>query len=115
MSDESTIEIQAIEAFNAGNAAFKKGEWEQALTHMTQALTHHEGLVVAWLLKARCLVRLSQWMPAREAFAQTLRLDPKNFSAWLEAGHLCKQMGELGQAAAAYQRAMDVAPERYEA
>jgi Tfp pilus assembly protein PilF len=66
-------------------------------------------------MKARCLVRLSQWMPAREAFAQTLCLDPGNYSAWLEAGHLRKQMGELVQASAAYQRAMDAVPARYEA
>ncbi len=115
MTDESTLEPQAIESFNAGNAAFRQGDWEQALAHVTQALVHHEGLVPGWLLKARCLVRLSQWMPAREAFAQTLRLEPNNFSAWLEAGHLCKQMGELGQASAAYQHAINVASERYEA
>ena len=101
-------ETAAAQAFNEGNALYKKGDWEQALAH-------HDGLVPAWLMKARCLVRLSQWMPAREAFAQTLRLDPANYSAWLEAGHLCKQMGELGQASAAYQRAIDAVPVRYEA
>lgn len=108
-------ETAAAHAFNAGNAAYKKGDWEPALVHATQALAQHNGLIPAWLMKARCLVRLSQWMPAREAFAQTLRLDPANYSAWLEAGHLCKQMGELGQASAAYQRAIDAVPARYEA
>jgi predicted O-linked N-acetylglucosamine transferase (SPINDLY family) len=115
MSDETTLEIEVIESFNAGNAAFRQGQWEQALALVTQALSQQANLVPGWLLKARCLVNLVQWMPAREAFAQTLRLDPKNFSAWLEAGHLCKQMGELGQASAAYQHAINVAPERHEA
>lgn len=105
----------AAQAFNAGNAAFKKGEWAQALTMATQALAHDESLVPAWLMKARCLVCLSQWMPAREAFAQTLRLEPTHYSAWLEAGHLCKQMGELMQAAAAYQHAIKSDAGRYEA
>jgi predicted O-linked N-acetylglucosamine transferase (SPINDLY family) len=54
-------------------------------------------------------------MSAREAFAALLRAHPQQFSGWLEAGHLCRQMGELQQAAGAYQRAMDAAPERYEA
>jgi predicted O-linked N-acetylglucosamine transferase (SPINDLY family) len=54
-------------------------------------------------------------MLAREAFADALRINPANYNAWLEAGHLCRQMGELQQAAGAYQRAMDAAPERYEA
>jgi len=109
------IETAAALAFNAGNAAYKKSEWAQALALATQALAHHDGLIPAWLMKARCLVQLGQWMPAREAFAQTLRLEPTNFSAWLEAGHLCKQMGELTQATAAYQKAITLAPERFEA
>ena len=54
-------------------------------------------------------------MPAREAFATVLHQEPDNFTAWLEAGHLCRQMGELQQAAGAYQRAMDAAHQRYEA
>ena len=107
------IETAAALAFNAGNAAYKKSEWAQALALATQALAHHDGLIPAWLMKARCLVQLGQWMPAREAFAQTLRLEPTNFSAWLEAGHLCRQMGELHQAALSYQRAIDVAPQRW--
>lgn len=109
------IEHAAAQAFNAGNAAYKNGEWAQALALATQALAHHDGLIPAWLMKARCLVQLGQWLPAREAFAQTLRMEPTNFSAWLEAGHLCKQMGELTQATAAYQKAITLAPERFEA
>ena len=115
MSKEINNELQAVEAFNAANAAFKAGEWQAALQQCDVALQVQPSLVPAQLLKARCLVRLGEWMPAREAFAQTLRLEPTNFSAWLEAGHLCKQMGELGQAAAAYQHAINAAPARYEA
>jgi protein O-GlcNAc transferase len=107
--------IAAANAFNQSNAAYKKGEWEKALACANDATTHHAELMPACLMKARCLVQLGQWMPAREAFAQTLRLEPNNFSAWLEAGHLCKQMGEVQQAAAAYERAMAAAPQRHEA
>ena len=67
------------------------------------------------LQRARSQVALGEWMAARESFAQTLRLNMGNYSAWLEAGHLCRQMGELQQAALSYQRAIDVAPHRYEA
>ena len=115
MNGVNTSSVQAAQAFNAGNAAFKAGDWQRALACADAALQLDAGLVFAALLRARCLVRLGEWMPAREAFAQTLRLDAANFSAWLEAGHLCKQMGELMQAAATYQHAIDAAPERYEA
>jgi predicted O-linked N-acetylglucosamine transferase (SPINDLY family) len=115
MNGVNTSSVQAAQAFNAGNAAFKAGDWQRALACADAALQLDAGLVFAALLRARCLVRLGEWMPAREAFAQTLRLDAANFSAWLEAGHLCKQMGELMQAAATYQHAINAAPERYEA
>ena len=105
----------AITLFNEANALFKQGQWAHALARVDQALAQDAALELAWLLKARCLVRLNEWMPAREAFAQTLRLNPANYSAWLEAGHLCKQMGVLEQAAMSYQRAIDVSPDRFEA
>ena len=91
----ATNETTAAMAFNEANAAYKTGDWQQALLCAENALAAHAGLVPAHFMKARCLVKLGQAMAAREAFAQTLRLDAGQFSVWLEAGHLCKQMGEL--------------------
>jgi protein O-GlcNAc transferase len=101
--------------FNAGNAAWRAQDWTGALSEYEGALAVEPTFELALLGRARALVRLGQWMPAREAFASLLRAHPQQFSGWLEAGHLCRQMGELQQAAAAYQRAMEAAPERYEA
>lgn len=100
---------------NAANESLKAGRWAEALQDIEAFLAEQGGHELGWLLKARCLVHLGEWMPAREAFAQTLRINLGNYSAWLEAGHLCRQMGELQQAAMSYQRAIDVAPQRYEA
>ena len=102
-------------AFNTANAAFREARFEDALHGFDQALRLQPALSLAHLGRARCLVKLGDWMPAREAFAAVLRLEPSNYSAWLEAGHLCRQMGELEQAIGAYQRAIDSAPARYEA
>ena len=101
--------------FNAGNAAWRAQDWPEALAGYEAALAVAPALELALLGRARVLVRLGQWMLAREAFAALLRAHPQQFSGWLEAGHLCRQMGELQQAAAAYQRAIDAAPQRYEA
>ena len=106
---------QAIALFNAGNAAARTQNWDGALAGFEAALALAPSLEQALLGRARALVRLGQWMPAREAFASLLRTYPQQFSGWLEAGHLCRQMGELKQAAGAYQRAIDARPERYEA
>ena len=104
-----------IVRFNAGNTAWRAQNWALALTEYEAALAAEPAFEQALLGRARALVRLGEWMPAREAFAALLRVHPQQYSGWLEAGHLCRQMGELQQAAGAYQRAMDAAPERYEA
>ncbi|RFO98649.1 hypothetical protein DIC66_01825 [Rhodoferax lacus] len=105
----------AADAFNAANAAFREGQWERALALYRSAIDSDGTLDTAALQCARCLVQLERWMPAREAFAATLRINPANYSAWLEAGHLCRRMGEEQQAMLSYQRAIDQAPQRYEA
>lgn len=113
--DAAACAPEAATAFNRGNAAFRAGDWAQALAGFEAALGVQPDMEPAALQAARCLVRLRRWKEAREAFARTLRLDPANYSAWLEAGHLCRHMGELAQALGAYGRAIGVAPERYEA
>jgi predicted O-linked N-acetylglucosamine transferase (SPINDLY family) len=114
-TDVNSANALMITRFNAGNAAWRSQNWAGALAEYEAALALEPTFELALLGRARALVRLGQWMPAREAFASLLRAHPQQFSGWLEAGHLCRQMGELQQAAAAYQRAMDAAPERYEA
>jgi predicted O-linked N-acetylglucosamine transferase (SPINDLY family) len=101
--------------FNDGNRAWRNDNHEQALALYTHATWLNPALVLAHLGRARCLVQLGQWMLAREAFAAVLRLEPGNYSAWLEAGHLCRQMGALEQATGAYQRAIECVSQRYEA
>ena len=115
MSTALDISAAAAEAFNAAHAAYVQGHPADALQHLATEVFDEPVMERVWLLRARCQVALGEWMPAREAFSQTLRLNMGNYSAWLEAGHLCRQMGELQQAALSYQRAIDVAPHRYEA
>ena len=101
--------------FNDGNRAWREQRFDEALGHYGESALLNPALTVAHLGRARCLVKIGRWMLAREAFFDALRIDPNNYSAWLESGHLCRQMGEFEQAVGAYQRAIEVAPERYEA
>ena len=85
---------------------------EAAYAALLQAETTHEWAALQW---ARCAVSMGQGRAARERFAALLKAHPDSFSGWLEAGHLCRQQSALEQALASYQRAMGVAPTRYEA
>jgi protein O-GlcNAc transferase len=106
---------KAVFLFARSQTLFKEQAWDAALQMLDALLAIAPTFDAAHLMRARCHVHLNAFMPARDAFAQTLRLNPKNYSAWLEAGHLCRQMGELQQALMSYQHATQVAPQRYEA
>lgn len=84
--------MEAAQAFNAANAALRAGQLNEALAGFELALRVEATLVPAALGRTRCLVALGRLMPARDAFAQLLRLEPFHYSGWLEAGRLCRQM-----------------------
>ncbi|CAN1561246.1 Spy Predicted O-linked N-acetylglucosamine transferase, SPINDLY family [Burkholderiaceae bacterium] len=118
-SPESTDVVQelplAAATYNEGNAHFREGRWSQALQCYEQCLKDNPQMESAALQLARCWVNLGEGGAARQAFTHLLKAFPNNYSAWLEAGHLCRQQGVPKQAVASYQKAVQVAPERFEA
>jgi len=62
-------------------AAFEQGQWVQSLAHFESILAIEPLSVQAWLYKARCYVKLGQWVAARDAFEQTVRLDSVHLQA----------------------------------
>lgn len=105
----------AATAYNDGNAHFRAGRWADAIKCYQQALQEDPQLEPAALQLARSWVNLGDGVVARQSFTQLLKAFPNNYSAWLEAGHLCRQQGVPQQALASYQQAIQVTPERYEA
>ncbi|PIT71277.1 tetratricopeptide repeat protein [Limnohabitans sp. B9-3] len=118
-SPESTDVVQelplAAATYNEGNAHFREGRWSQALQCYEQCLKDNPQMEPAALQLARCWVNLGDGAAARQTFTQLLKAFPNNYSAWLEAGHLCRQQGVPQQAVASYRKAVQVAPERFEA
>ncbi|WP_310644073.1 tetratricopeptide repeat protein [Limnohabitans sp.] len=106
---------QAAATYNEGNAHFRSGRWAQALQCYEQCLKDNPQMEPAALQLARCWVNLGDGAAARQTFTHLLKAFPNNYSAWLEAGHLCRQQGVPQQAVASYQKAVQVAPERFEA
>jgi predicted O-linked N-acetylglucosamine transferase (SPINDLY family) len=108
---ESSHQALAAQAFNAANAAFREQRWAEALALASQAVGLDAGLVVAHVLQARCHVRLDKLDAARDAFAAALRLDPTQFSAWLELGNVSRRLGAIERAVQCYERAAACNPQ----
>lgn len=101
--------------FNLGNLLYDKGEWTQAEHAYVRAHALSGGMEGAALQLARCAVKRGHMQQARERFAEVLRHNPGNFSAWLEAGNVCRRHGTRDQMMRCYRRAAEVAPDRWEA
>ena len=101
--------------FNLGNALFDQGKWLEAQKQFTEALTRDNEFEPALLQLARCAVNVGDPMKAREYFAAVLRVNHENYSAWLDSGHVCRQQGAFEQMVICYRRAVEVAPNRWQA
>lgn len=98
-------QAQAALAFNEANAAFRAQRWADALVWADKAIALNAELAVGHVLQARCLVRLDKPELARDAFAAALRVDPRQFSAWLELGNVSRRLGAAERAVQCYERA----------
>ncbi|MEY2666841.1 MAG: hypothetical protein RLZZ384_1012, partial [Pseudomonadota bacterium] len=110
-----TISKEAAEFFNQANAYFRDFLWKEAEEKYQEVLQIEPTLEIAALQLARCAVNRGDETAARLYFEALLRAFPQNYSAWLEAGHLCRRQGVPPQAIASYERAIAVNPERFEA
>ncbi|BBC73853.1 conserved hypothetical protein [Altererythrobacter sp. B11] len=103
--------------FNYGNVLYDKGKWEKAQEAFGQALALEQengpAIVPASIQLARCSVKQGEYEEARRLFSDVLRRDPGNFTAWLEAGNVCRHHGTLEEALDYYRRAAEAAPSRY--
>ncbi|MCW2392003.1 tetratricopeptide (TPR) repeat protein [Sphingobium sp. B1D7B] len=110
-------EAPAAVWFNYGNVLYDKSKWEKAQAAFEQALAleREDGpaVVPATIQLARCAVRQGEYEEARRLFSDVLRRDPNNFTAWLEAGNVCRHHGTLEEALDFYRRAAEAAPSRY--
>ncbi len=108
------ISKEAADFFNQANIFFRQSLWKEAEKRYQQVVALEPTFETAALQLARCAVNYGDEMAARHYFETLLRAFPHNFSAWLEAGHLCRRQGVSQQAMASYERAIAISPERFE-
>ena len=106
---------EAVLLFNQGNAAFRQSKWQDAIDYFQTALSIQADLEPAAFQKARCHVKLGEADLARSAFKLTLKINPSNYSAHLEFGHLNRIEGNIDAAIESYLIAIKINSDRYEA
>jgi len=108
MSAPVNLPPEAAAAFNAANAAFRDGRFDEAQDAATRAVQLAPELTIAHVLKARALRHLGDETGARASYDVALATDPTSFDALLERGNVLRGLGEPAEATASYTKAMEV-------
>lgn len=98
--------------YNLGQALWRARNFEQALAAYQRAL---DGGITqpeeAHLNRSTLLAQhLGRFDDARTELALALQANPGYLPAWLNLGNLCEQIGDRDAAAAAYAKALEIAP-----
>ena len=81
----------AAMAFYMGNINYQKGEYNDALSYLNQALERfekEEDKIKTYLLMAECYRLVNQYAAARETAYKILKLNPKDGRAYIFVGNL---------------------------
>lgn len=85
-------------------------EYRAALDLVTPWLADHPDDASAWATLAAAYFQLEDWVPAKEAAAEVVRLRPDSARDWCNLGTVLRKLGELDQAEQAQQHALTVDP-----
>lgn len=97
--------------FEAANACFARGEFQQALLHYLAILQEQPSLADCHYRAALAYRQLDIFEPAREHLEQAVRIDPDHALAHGELGRLLLLSGEVAAAGRHAARAVELAPD----
>jgi len=98
-----------------GRDWFKKGDYEQALTHFRKAVELHAPQVDARIKLADAQINAGRPADAIAVLQEQVRVAPSLVAGWFYLGHACQLAGQLDQAEAAYRQALELNPGCYQA
>lgn len=111
---EQGKEIEALKAFEEGNRAYDKGEFENAIAHFTRSLeilATHE----AYNNRGAANYALGQHQAAIADYNEALRLQPDDADAYSNRGNAKTALGQHEAAIADYAEALRLQPDHVKA
>jgi tetratricopeptide (TPR) repeat protein len=88
--------------------AMKRGEFEQAVDHLTQACELKPDLPEARLHLGKALLRLGRYEDAVSPLKRQTALQPKGVESWFRLGQAHLELGDFGEAKSCFQSAIDL-------
>jgi tetratricopeptide (TPR) repeat protein len=88
--------------------AMKRGEFEQAVDHLTQACELKPDLPEANLHLGKALLRLGRYEEAVAPLKRQIALQPKGVESWFRLGQAHLELGDFGEAKTCFQSAIDL-------
>ncbi|KAK3712660.1 hypothetical protein RRG08_058563 [Elysia crispata] len=105
----------SLEEKEKGNAAFKGGNYPEAIQHYTEAIKRNPEDAKIYSNRAACYTKLMEFALALKDSEDCIRLDPKFIKGFLRKGAILTAMKEPSKASYAYQKALDLDPNNSEA
>ena len=102
---------------NLGTIFAQQRQWEQAISYYRRAISVKPDFAGAYRNLAKIYTQINQAAAAAECLYQALKLEPRKATAeeCLSLGNTFSKNGELNQAIACYQRAIQLNPQLVEA
>jgi tetratricopeptide (TPR) repeat protein len=99
----------ATARFSLGAALVALGRPEEGITELEQAVKLRPNNIKAYGALARALAQTSRPQEAIQRYEQGLRVDPNSAELWGDVGVLKAKLGDMPQAIAAVQTALQLA------
>jgi tetratricopeptide (TPR) repeat protein len=91
-----------------------RGEYEEAINHALDALEVDPEHVDTLAVLAEIYADVGNWEISQEYLDQAFALDERNVLAWRNQAYLYERQGKYEEAVAAYDRAIELAPLRFD-
>lgn len=98
-----------------GNEYFQKADYPTALKHYTEAIKRNPTDAKLYSNRAACYTKLMEFRLALKDSEEGIKLDPSFLKCYLRKGHALMAMKDLGQAMAAFGKALEIDPNCQEA
>lgn len=104
-----------VEALNAlARIEDWRGEYEAAVNHALDALEIEPGNATTLAILGEIYTDVGNWSVAEDYLAQAAAADPENIMALRNQAYLYEMRGDYEAAIATYQRAIEIAPYRFD-